>query len=130
MKKSFVMVLVISLFVVGSAFAWPFGGPYVQLDNGKADGIAATGAHDGVTTTFTARAVKFLALTGTAVDGVITVTFPAGTFTSATSYFIVASPQGVTYNANALGVTKYSSTIARVYTPGLTDKAEILIQGW
>jgi len=130
MKKSFVMVLVILLFVVGSAFAWPLGGPYVQLDNGKAVGIASTGANDGTTTTFTARAVKFLALTGTAVDGVITVTFPAGTFLSATSYFIVASPQGITYNANALGVTKYSSTIARVYTPGLTDKAEILIQGY
>jgi len=130
MKKSFVMVLVISLFVVGSAFAWPLGGPYVQNDGGKAAGIAYTGANDAVTTTFTARAIKFMPFNGTAANGIVTITFPANTFTSADTYFLVAAPQGVTYNANAIGVTKYSSTVARIYTPGLTDKVEGVAIGY
>jgi len=130
MKKSFVMVLVISLFIVGSAFCWPFGGAYVQLDNGKAAGIASTGATDSVTTTLAARAVKFVAISGTAVAGIVNITFPAGTFLSADSYFIIASPRAVSYTANAVGVTRYSSTVARIYTSGLTDTVDGVAIGY
>jgi hypothetical protein len=122
MKKSFVMVLVISLFLVGSAFAWPFGGPYVQNDGGKALGVASGAEYDSVTCTFTARSVKFIPIHGTApATGIATITFPANTFTSASTYFIIASPRGVTTQAYAIGVTRETATKAQLFLDVSSD---------
>lgn len=130
MKKfiSIVIAMLVVFVVASQSFA---AGPYVEIRNGKAVGISKEVLNDGVTNTITARQVKVVPFTAVAVAGVATVTLSAANaFTGQNTYQVFASLQGVTFNANALAVTRFSSTVFRVYTAGLTDKVDGLAIGY
>lgn len=131
MKKCFLFVFLgLLVAILTTGLYADEGGAYVQLRNGNAVGIASVGVNNGVSTTFTAKGIKFMPFSATAVNGVVTITFPNNTFTNAGTYFVLASLRGVTFNANALAVTRFSATTAIIYTTGLTDVVDGMAIGY